>query len=72
MRGSIDVDADDISHRPAAAPIARDDESKGVIRNRRAVHVVGDLNRPARKLRGNLGERDDGGVSVGAVTRTAR
>jgi hypothetical protein len=64
--GSIDVDADDVSHRSTAAPIAGDDETKGMVWNQHAVHVVCDLNWPARKLWGDLGEGDDRSVSVRA------
>lgn len=63
-RPSVQVDANDVSHRSAATPIAGYNETQRVIRKQCAVHVVGELNRAARKLWGDLREGDDCGIAV--------
>jgi hypothetical protein len=44
--------------------IARNDETQYVVRKWYAVHMVGELNRTARKLRSDLGEGDNRAVAV--------
>jgi molybdopterin-binding protein len=63
-RSSVDVNSNDVSHRPAATSIAGNDETQRVVRKQCAVHVVGELNRVARKLWSDLGEGDDRTVAV--------
>ena len=63
---SVYVDANDISHRPAAATIARNDQTQCLLWQWGAVFAVSNLNRLACKLRCDFGEGDDGHVSVRA------
>src|SRR5580700_819974 len=63
---SVDVDPDDVPHRSAAASIAGDDETQCMIRKQGAVHVIGELNWSAGKLRCKFGESDNRGVAVRA------
>ena len=69
---SIDIDANEVAHRSATAAIARNDQTQRLTWQRGAVHVVGDLNRSASELRGDLGEGDDGDVSVVGFAGSAK
>jgi hypothetical protein len=63
---SIDVDTHDVAHRAAAAAVARYDQTQRVIGKRCAIHLVRHLDGPVGELRGDLGQRDGGDISVRA------
>jgi hypothetical protein len=66
LLGSVNVDANDISHRPTAAAVPGNDQAQRPTRKERAIHTVCDLNRPACELRCDLSKGDNSDISIRA------